>query len=138
MQDRERLLDSITFQDFVLKYEERLRAVAALMSVPFEGTIPGLETQIGVLSSKMEFLSWCLALAEALETNARAKWLVEKDKGMTDMDRKTRLEDKISFETKTMSWIKFLCDDIDKYLSNAQSVLATKRAELNRFGHGGE
>jgi len=138
MQEREKIMDTVTFMDFVLKYEEQIRGVSSLLAIPFEGTISGLEKQIGTLSSKMEFLSWCLAYAEELLSNARHHCLVVKRKDITEMDRSIALDFSTSKETLFRDWIESLCDDIDKYLSNAQSVLATKRAELNRFGHGGE
>lgn len=135
-EERETILQVIIFGDFVLKYEPKIREITELLSQPFENTIPGLELQIGKLSSKMEFLSWCFAFSEEFVVNAKHKALMPKRKDITDMDREVAMDYSISKETLFRDWLENLNEDIDKYLSNAQSVLSTKRAELMRFGGG--
>lgn len=135
METRESILSDVSFMDFVLKYEPKLRSIAEMMSIPFGGTIAELEVQIGELSSKLEFLSWSFAFAEEFKSISMHRSLTPKRKDITDMDRNIALEYSTSKETLLRDWIEGMCDDADKYLSNAQSVLSTKRAELMAFRH---
>lgn len=134
---RELIMDKVEFSDFVIKYEKDITEVAELLRQPFENTIPGLEKQISMLCSKMEFISWVLAYAEELLSNASYKGLPPKRKDLTDMDRNTYLEYTVSKETLFRDWVAGLNKNIEKYLSNAQSVLATKRVELDKLHYGG-
>lgn len=134
---REKIMDKVEFTDYVLKYEGQINGVAELLRQPFADNIAELEKQIGTLSSKMEFLSWCFAYAEELLTNASHRNLVPKRQDLTDVDRRMALEYSTSKERLFRDWLGGLNRNIDKYLSNAQSVLATKRQELEKLGYGG-
>jgi hypothetical protein len=136
MQDREKIMDEVNFGDFILKYEEKLRGIAGLLSLPFEESIDGLERQISVLCSKMELLSWCFAYSEMFLVNARHLYLPVKSKDLTEKDREMAVDFKAAKENLFRDWMDGLNRNIEKYLSNAQSVLATKRMELDKLGYG--
>lgn len=136
MFEREKVRDEVNFEDFVLKYEDKLREIADLLGKEFEESIEGLEKQISILCSKMEFLSWCYAYAEAFLVNARHRSLPVKRKDLTEKDREMVVDNLTSKETLFKNWTEGLNRNIEKYLSNAQSVLATKRQELSTINYG--
>ena len=133
---RERIMDSVLFEDFLKKYEDKIREIGEMLSRPFEGDIDGLEQQISGLCSKMEFLSWCLAYADGFLTNARHGRLPAKRKDLTELDRDVALEYATAEEQKFKAIVEGLNRNIERYLSNAQSVLATKRVEMEKLGYG--
>lgn len=137
MVGRERIMDEVNFEDFLIRYEDKIRDVADSLSKPFGDSISILEEQISILCSKLEFLSWCLAFANGFLTNAEFAGMPARDKEKyTDKDRAIKLAEIVTNETKFKDWIEGMNKSLDKYLSNAQSVLATKRVELEKLGYG--
>ena len=132
----EGILQEYTLGDFMEKYEPIIKDVAILISVPFESTMIGLEEQISILCSMMERVSWCLACAKEMLINAEHASFPSKDKGRTEMERKLAVEYSVSKEQRLVEYLELINRNIEKYLSNAQSVLATKRMELDKFGYG--
>lgn len=136
--DREKIMDKVEFIDFVLKYEGQIRDVADQISKPFGATISILEEQISAICGRLEFISWYLAWSDELLVNAKFKNLPAKIKDRTEMDRSLSLEFSTSKEHLFRDWLEGLKDNTETYLSNAQSVLATKRMELSKLGYGGQ
>ena len=135
--DRERIMDDITFEEFVMKYEGKIRDVADLLSKPFGDNIPILEEQISTVCTRMEFISWCFAMSGAFLMNARATKLTAKGEA-SEKERQIRVDDACKREEFVRDWLENMNKNIDRYVSNAQSVLATKRMEISKLGYGGE
>jgi len=136
MDRTEKIMDEVKFIDFLLNYEEKIREVSDMLSKSFEDNIVNLEKQISTICSRMEFISWCLAYTREFLTIAQHTTLPTKRKDLTEMDRSISLEFSTSKETLFKDWLEGLDKKIDKYLSNAQSVLACKRVELDKLGYG--
>lgn len=134
---RESIVEEITFQNFVLKYEPQINKVKDLIQKPFESEVTALERQIGEICSKMELVSWCLARSRELLINAEHKCLIVKRPDVTDMDRRNALAYSTSKENLIVDWIEGLDEKIMKYLDKAQSVLAVERAIIDKAGYGG-
>lgn len=135
---RESILDDISFQDFVLKYEPEINKAQDMVRQPFENEVSALEKQIGDICGKMELISWCLARAKELLINAEHKNLIAKRKDITDTDRRVAMAYSTSKEHLVVDWLEGLDEKIMKYLDKAQSVLAVERAIIDKTGYGGK
>jgi len=131
---REKIMDEIEFGDFVLKYEEEINKIQDMIRQPFENEVNAIEKQIGNLSAKMEFISWCLARAKELLINAQHRALIPKRKDITDTDRRLALDFSTSKETLLVNWLEGVDEKIGKYLDKLQSVLSTERAIYEKAG----
>ena len=125
--------DSSSFIKFFEQHQEGINEMNTLLQIPLSDEPTILIKQINKIEGYFSYANYLYAYSEKFLSIAQSERLLLKCKDLSELDRKVKLAEMVSSETKFRDIIEGIVNAINKRISWGQSVLSFERMRLDKL-----